>query len=117
MLYWVAIFVGLGPMTVKCQEDGDLSHVAGTSCPFFDTVFRGNALLPDFGLGPSMAAPGLRRHEERAPFSGAIIDPLKVHHAPIEDEQRVNLFLADDQRTSDGRSPDAFTASLELAAT
>lgn len=65
-------------------------------------------------LGPSSFR---RRHEEGAPFSGAIIDPLKVHHAHIEDEQRLNLFFADDARTADGRSPDAFMNSVELAVT
>ena len=34
-------------------------------------------------------------HEEGAPFSGAIIEPLKVHHAHIEDEQKFNLFFLD----------------------
>ena len=32
-------------------------------------------------------------HEVGAPFSGAIIDPLEVHHAHIEDEQRLNFFF------------------------
>ena len=31
-------------------------------------------------------------HEQGAPFSGAIIDPLRVHHGHIENEQRLNSF-------------------------
>jgi hypothetical protein len=34
-------------------------------------------------------------HEEGAQFSGAIIEPLKVHHAHIEDEQKFNFFFLD----------------------
>lgn len=37
----------------------------------------------------------LYAHEEGAPFSGAIIEPLEVHHAHIEDEQKFNLFFLD----------------------
>lgn len=33
-------------------------------------------------------------HNEGAPFSAAVIDPLIVHHAHLEDEQRLNLFFA-----------------------
>lgn len=34
----------------------------------------------------------LGAHEPGAPFSGAIIDPFLLHHAHIEDEQRINFF-------------------------
>jgi len=35
-------------------------------------------------------------HQEGAKFSGALIDSLTVHHAHIEDEQRLNFsFLKD----------------------
>lgn len=34
-------------------------------------------------------------HEDGAPFSGAIIEPLEVHHAHIENEQKFNLYLLD----------------------
>jgi len=37
-------------------------------------------------------APWARAHEAGAPYSGAIIDPLVLHHAHIENEQRLNLF-------------------------
>lgn len=39
----------------------------------------------------ALAGP-LGAHETGAPFSGAIIDPLVLHHAHIEDEQRINFF-------------------------
>lgn len=60
-------------------------------------------------------------HEEGAPFSGAIIDPLEVHHAHIEDEQRVNLFFRDNvppepEEAEEGAKPrDVFMNSYELA--
>ena len=38
--------------------------------------------------------PKLFAHEEGAPFSAAIIDPLIVHHAHLEDEQRLNFFFS-----------------------
>lgn len=54
-------------------------------------------------------------HEEGAPFSDAIIDPLSLHHAHIENEQRLNFFglagVADDL----GRKHSAFETELELA--
>lgn len=52
-------------------------------------------------------------HEEGAKFSGAIIDPLRVHHAHIEDEQRVNFSFIDDVGNINGNN--AFSHSLELA--
>lgn len=53
-------------------------------------------------------------HEEGANFSGAIIEPLRVHHAHIEDEQRANLGWSDELRTDQGRRG-AFDGSVELA--
>lgn len=53
-------------------------------------------------------------HEEGAPFSGAIVEPLKVHHAHIEDEQRINFsYINGFLKNEDKR--DAFMNSLELA--
>ena len=50
-------------------------------------------------------------HQEGAAFSGAIIDPLKVHHAHIEDEQRLNIsFLK-----GENGNKDAILNSLEFA--
>ena len=43
-------------------------------------------------LALALFAGVLKAHEEGAPFSGAIIDPLALHHAHIENEQRINLF-------------------------
>jgi hypothetical protein len=53
-------------------------------------------------------------HEEEAPFSGAIIESLRVHHAHIEDEQRINFSLFDGFRKEGGKRT-AFSNSLELA--
>ncbi len=54
-------------------------------------------------------------HEESAPFSSAIIEPLKVHHAHIEDEQRINFSYFDGFREEDGRKRTAFSNTVELA--
>ena len=54
-------------------------------------------------------------HQEGAEFSGAIIDSLTVHHAHIEDEQRLNFsFLKDFQ--GEAQKKEVFSTSLELAA-
>jgi hypothetical protein len=54
-------------------------------------------------------------HEVGAPFSGAIVEPFKVHHAHIEDEQRLNSeFLNNFRAGSEQRA--AFINNLELAA-
>ena len=55
----------------------------------------------------------MHAHQDGAKFSGAIIEPLKVHHAHIENEQRINVdylngYAGDKSRT-------AFASSLELA--
>jgi len=49
-------------------------------------------------------------HTEGSKFSGAIIDPLRVHHAHIEDEQRVNFSRIEN---ADGSL--TFLHSIELA--
>lgn len=58
-------------------------------------------------------------HEENAHFSGAIIEPLAVHHAHIEDEQRINFFYLDRAPLEDVEegetSRDVFKQTLELA--
>lgn len=53
-------------------------------------------------------------HEAGAPFSGAFPEPIILHHAHIEDEQRINFvglgnFRRDEETTA------AFSSSLELA--
>jgi len=55
-------------------------------------------------------------HEVGAPFSSAFIEPILLHHAHIEDEQRVNFVGLKDLRT-DEKDVDAFSSSLELAVT
>lgn len=54
-------------------------------------------------------------HEEGAPFSDAIIDPLSLHHAHIENEQRINFFGLDGVVDDLGRKHFAFETELELA--
>jgi len=54
-------------------------------------------------------------HEEGAPFSGAIIDPLVLHHAHIENEQRFNFFASRGVRDGTGAKRNAFEGEIELA--
>jgi hypothetical protein len=54
-------------------------------------------------------------HEEGAPFSGAITDPLILHHAHIEDEQRFNFFSAFGVHNGAGRKANAYDGEFELA--
>lgn len=54
-------------------------------------------------------------HEEGAPFSGAIIDPLVLHHAHIENEQRFNFFNAFGVQDGTGRKRNAYEGEFELA--
>lgn len=59
-----------------------------------------------------LAAGAVEAHEQGAPFSGAIIDPLALHHAHIENEQRINLFAL---RGAEGlSSPRRHGAEAEL---
>ena len=55
-------------------------------------------------------------HEAGAPFSGAFPELIILHHAHIEDEQRINLVGLDDLRTNE-KEVAAFSSSLELAVT
>lgn len=71
----------------------------------------GIALLAGSLLRPTSAA----AHQEGAPFSGAIIEPLKVHHAHIEDEQRLNFATVRRFRNEEGAEWTGFSNSLELA--
>ena len=67
-----------------------------------------------FILSISSAAFG---HEEGAPFSGAISEPIRVHHAHIEDEQSLNFAFSDNYRKEEGgKKRLSFESSLELAA-
>ena len=55
-------------------------------------------------------------HEAGAPFSSAFAEPILLHHAHIEDEQRLNSVGFKDFRRED-KEVDAFSTSLELAVT
>ncbi len=55
-------------------------------------------------------------HEGGAPFSGAFPEPLILHHAHIEDEQRINFVGLKNFRTEE-KEVTAFATSLELAVT
>jgi len=53
-------------------------------------------------------------HEAGAPFSGAFPEPILIHHAHIEDEQRLNLVGLKNVPKND-KETTAFLSSLELA--
>jgi len=53
-------------------------------------------------------------HEEGAPFSGAIGEPVLVHHAHIEDEQFFNSIFFDNFRTGKEKRA-AFANQMEMA--
>jgi len=55
-------------------------------------------------------------HEAGAPFSGAFPEPILLHHAHIEDEQRLKLVGFDHFR-KEAKEEAAFSSSLELAVT
>lgn len=54
-------------------------------------------------------------HETGAPFSGAMIEPLVLHHAHLEDEQRLNLFALRKLREPETPQRHAYESELELA--
>ena len=54
-------------------------------------------------------------HQDSAPFSGAISELIKVHHAHIEDEQSINFSFYDDfQKEEDSEKRPAFETTLEF---
>ena len=55
-------------------------------------------------------------HEAGSPFSGAFPEPLLLHHAHIEDEQRINFTHFENFRTGRGEES-ALSAEMELAFT
>lgn len=65
--------------------------------------------------GMMIPAKGVLAHEEGAEFSGAIIEPLRVHHAHIENEQRLNASFMDGFREEEGGKRSAYSGSLEAA--
>ena len=48
-------------------------------------------------------------------FSAAIIDSLKVHHAHIENEQKITFSYLDNFRNENGKKRSAFQGEIELA--
>lgn len=54
-------------------------------------------------------------HEEGAPFSGAISDPLVLHHAHIENELRFNSFNSFGIQDGAGQKRSAYEGEFELA--
>lgn len=62
----------------------------------------------------SMAA-RLRSHEEGAPFSGSMIDPIILHHAHIENEQRLNFFVLKGMPGENGAKHTGNETELEVA--
>jgi hypothetical protein len=68
-----------------------------------------------FATAAYFSAPSANGHEAGAPFSDAIIDPLILHHAHIENEQRINFFGLRGVRDSLGRKTSAFEGEIELA--
>jgi hypothetical protein len=55
-------------------------------------------------------------HQLGTPFSGAISEPVRLHHAHIEDEQGINFSFNDGFRKEEGEKERfAFESSLELA--
>lgn len=65
-------------------------------------------------LALSALAGPLAAHEEGAPFSGAIIEPLVLHHAHIENEQRLNFSVPRGLEGFEGRRRSGLDAELEL---
>lgn len=63
-------------------------------------------------LGSAMR---VEAHEEGAPFSGAIIDPTILHHAHIENEQRVNFFALNGKPDENGVKHPGYQTELEMA--
>lgn len=74
----------------------------------FVAVFVGATAL--FGM-PNKAS----GHEAGAPFSGAILDPLVLHHAHIENEQRLNTSARRGDSGVDGAKRWSFGSELELS--
>jgi len=77
--------------------------------------FRCNRCFAVGILGSLCSAIPALAHEEGAPFSGAIIDPLVLHHAHIENEQRFNYFNVFGVRDGAGRKRTAYEGEFELA--
>lgn len=73
------------------------------------------AALPGILTAMFLLQGRLAAHEEGAPFSGAIVDPPILHHAHIENEQRLNFFLLRGMRDGVDRKRTGYETELELA--
>ncbi len=71
----------------------------------------------EFGivLGVLASSAASLAHEADAPFSGAIHDPLELHHAHIENEQRLNTAAVRMPPSADGVRRFGFQSELEMA--
>lgn len=54
-------------------------------------------------------------HEEGAPFSGSILDPIILHHVHIENEQRLNFFALNGVPDASGIKHTGYVSEFELA--
>ncbi len=63
-----------------------------------------------------ISPPETGAHEAGAPFSSAFAEGIMVHHAHIEDEQRINFMGLSNLRRGNQKVA-GFSSSLELAAT
>jgi hypothetical protein len=79
-----------------------------------DTRVIGRSLIVLAIAGSTALSAPAAAHEVGAPFSGAIIDPLVLHHAHIENEQRVNFFYFRGVETPRGRKRSVLDAELEI---
>lgn len=73
--------------------------------PFFPI-----SILATLGLASTALA-----HEAGAPFSGAISDLLALHHAHLENEQRLNGYVARGMEGPLGEKRTGYESELELA--
>ena len=67
------------------------------------------------GLTIGVGAKVSLAHEEGAPFSSAIPEPIVNHHAHIENEQKLNSVLLRGAPLEDGTKRNGFQQSIELA--
>lgn len=103
------------------RQAGPVLHIALTFAnkKLIDTTPRNFTATASFFILLAVLVSGTIRvasaHEAGAPFSGAMIEPLILHHAHLEDEQRLNLFSSRKLRESETPRRRAFEAELELA--
>lgn len=100
--HWVCV------LTTKKYNKWDCDFTTRNLCPPLRLIFGLFFILLTASAGFS--------HEIGAPFSGAISEPVILHHAHIEDEQSLNMFFRNDfQKEEDAEKRFAFESALELA--